>query len=307
VPNAVKHKHAQPHGAIASLSTPQRERLAHIDFILMFKGEAGRGDLIDRFAIAPTQATKDFALYHELAPANIVYEKSKRLHVRARAFSPLFDYDTARTLSTLCQGHGDGFLGTLPTAVRCEMPHQLNHPDLALVAAVSEAMHKERALAIRYVSLSRGESNREIVPHTPVDNGLRWHVRAFDRDSGEFRDFVLTRLLSASVLEQSAAQEHEGLLHDRQWNRFVELELIPHPAIRYPQAIERDYAMREGRLRVELRAALAGYLLRRWNVDCSVGHTPQGAEYQLALANAPALYGVKNLQLAPGYDQAKPV
>ena len=65
--------------------------------------------------------------------------------------------------------------------------------------------------------------------------------------------------------------------------------------------------MREGRLRVELRAALAGYLLRRWNVDCSVGHTLQGAEYQLALANAPALYGVKNLQLAPGYDQAKPV
>lgn len=307
MPNAAKPKHDQPHGSLASLSTPQRERLAHIDFTLLFKGEAGRGDLIDRFAIAPTQATKDFALYHELAPANIVYDKSKRLHVRARAFSPLFDYDTARTLSTLCQGHGDGFLGTLPTAVRCEMPHQLNQPDLALVAAISEAMHKGCALAIRYVSLSRGETEREIVPHTLVDNGLRWHVRAFDRHSGEFRDFVLTRLLSASVLEQSAALEHEGLLHDRQWNRFVELELIPHPAIRHPKAIERDYAMRDGRLRVELRAALAGYLLRRWNVDCSVGHTLQGAEYQLALANAPALYGVKNLQLAPGYDQAESV
>lgn len=307
MPNAAKPKHDQPHGSLASLSTPQRERLAHIDFTLMFKGEAGRGDLIDRFAIAPTQATKDFALYHELAPANIVYDRSKRLHVRARAFSPLFAYDTARTLSTLCQGHGDGFLGTLPTSVCCEMPHQLNQPDLTLVAAVSEAMHKGRALAIRYVSLSSGETDREIVPHTLVDNGLRWHVRAFDRHSGEFRDFVLTRLLSAAVLEQSAAQEHEGLLHDRQWNRFVELELIPHPSIRHPQAIERDYAMRDGRLRVELRAALAGYLLRRWNVDCSVGHTLQGAEYQLALANAPALYGVKNLQLAPGYDQAESV
>lgn len=307
MPNAVKHKHAQPHASLASLSTPQRERLAHIDFTLMFKGEAGRGDLIDRFAIAPTQATKDFALYHELAPANIVYDRSKRLHIRARAFSPLFDYDTTRTLSTLCQGHGDGFLGTLPTSVRCEMPHQLNQPDLTLVAATTEAMHKGRALAIRYVSLSSGESEREVVPHTLVDNGLRWHVRAFDRHTGEFRDFVLTRLLLAAVLEQSAAQEHEGLLHDRQWNRFVELELIPHPTIRYPQAIERDYAMRDGRLKVELRAALAGYLLRRWNVDCSEGHTLQGAEYQLALANAPALYGVKNLQLAPGYDQAEPV
>lgn len=307
MPKAVTSKHVQQHDALSSLSTPQRERLAHIDFILMFKGEAGRGDLIDRFAIAPTQATKDFALYHELAPANIAYDKSKRLHLRARAFTPLFDYDTVRTLSTLCQGHGDGFLGTLPTSVRCEMPHQLNQPDLALVASVSEAMHKECALSVRYVSLTSGETKREIVPHTLVDNGLRWHVRAFDRHSGEFRDFVLTRLLSAALLEGSTAQEHESLLHDRQWNRYVELELVPHPRIRYPQAIESDYAMRGGRLAVEMRAALAGYLLRRWNVDCSPGHSLQGAEYQLALANAPALYGVKNLRLAPGYDQAEPV
>lgn len=307
MPNTVQPTRSVEHHMLTSLSAPQRERLAHIDFTLMFKGEAGRGDLIDRFAIAPTQATKDFALYHELAPANVVYDKSRRLHVRARSFAPLFNYDIPRTLSTLCQGHGDGFLGTLPTSVRCEMPHQLNQPDLAMVASVSEAMHKGAALAIRYVSLSSGETQREIVPHTLVDNGLRWHVRAFDRHSCEFLDFVLTRLLEASVLEESPAEEHEDMLHDRQWNRFVELELVPHPSIRHPQAIERDYAMQEGHLKVELRAALAGYLLRRWNVDCTTDHSLKGAEYQLALANAQALYGVKNLQLAPGYDQTEPI
>ncbi|MEQ6918728.1 WYL domain-containing protein [Halomonas aquatica] len=190
---------------LASHSTPQRELLGHIDFTLMFKNEAGRDDLMKLFAIAPTQATKDFALYHELAPANIVYDKSKRLHVRVRAFAPLFNYDTTRTLSTLCQGLGDGFLGTLPTSVRCEMPHQPNQPDLTLVDLVSEAIHKGSALAIRYVSRSSGEARREIVPHTLVDNGLRWHVRAFDRHSGLIRDFVLTRLLSAAVLELSVA------------------------------------------------------------------------------------------------------
>lgn len=288
-------------GKLASLFEPQRERLAHIDFTLMFKGEAGRGDLIDRFAIAPTQATKDFALYHKLAPTNIVYDKSKRRHLRALTFMALFDYDMTRTLATLCQGHGDGFLGTLPTSVRGETPNQLNQPDLAIVAAVSEAMHKGCALAIRYVSLTNDETAREIVPHTLVDNGLRWHVRAFDRLSSEFRDFVLTRLLHATVLDQSLAEENEGVLHDRQWNRFVELELIPHPNIRHPRAIERDYAMEQGRLRVELRAALAGYLLRRWNVDCSPDHSLIGPEYQLALAKGVALYGVKNISLAPGY------
>lgn len=57
------------------------------------------------------------------------------------------------------------------------------------MAKVTEAIHKGKALSITYVSLSSGETTREIVPHTLVDNGLRWHVRGFDRKHCEFRDF----------------------------------------------------------------------------------------------------------------------
>ncbi len=294
---------------IAQLPQATRDRIAHIDFTLLFKGEAVRADLVDRFSIAATQATKDFTMYRELAPGNIEYDQKLKLHKRGEAFEPLFEYDVVRTLATISQGYGDGFTGKVKPPLACEAPYHLNKPSLSIVAKVTEAIHKGKALRITYVSLSSGETTREIVPHTLVDNGLRWHVRAFDRKHGQsgapngFRDFVLTRIKAAVVLEDSRLFEAELETQDRQWNRFVELELVPHPRIEHSEAIELDYGMTGGVLKVEIRAATAGYLLRQWHVDCSKAHSLQGVEYQLWLKNTPTLYGVGNLNLAPGFDE----
>ncbi|GAB3229565.1 WYL domain-containing protein [Pseudaeromonas pectinilytica] len=291
---------------IAQLPQATRDRIAHIDFTLLFKGEAVRADLVDRFSIAAAQATKDFTLYRELAPGNIEYDQKLKLHKRGEAFAPLFDYDVVRTLATISQGYGDGFTGKVKPPLACEAPYHLNKPNLSIVAKVTEAIHKGKALRITYVSLSSGETTREIVPHTLVDNGLRWHVRGFDRKHNEFRDFVLTRIKAAVVLEDSTLspsviKESELETQDRQWNRFVELELVPHPRIEHSEAIELDYGMTGGVLKVEIRAATAGYLLRQWHVDCSTEHSLTGFEYQLWLRNSQALYGVVHLAIAPGY------
>jgi hypothetical protein len=53
------------------LSHAQLERLAYIDFRLYFLGEIGRPDLANRFGIAPAAATRDLAMYREVAPRNI--------------------------------------------------------------------------------------------------------------------------------------------------------------------------------------------------------------------------------------------
>ncbi len=286
---------------IAQLPQATRDRIAHIDFTLLFKGEAVRADLVDRFSIAAAQATKDFTMYRELAPGNIEYDQKLKLHKRGEAFEPLFDYDVVRTLATISQGYGDGFTGKIKPPLACEAPYHLNKPSLSIVAKVTEAIHKGKALRITYVSLSSGETTREIVPHTLVDNGLRWHVRGFDRKHSEFRDFVLTRIKAAAVLEDSRLSEAEHETQDRQWNRFVELELVPHPRIEHSEAIELDYGMTGGVLKVEIRAATAGYLLRLWNVDCSETACLSDSHCQLALNNHAALYGVQNLAIAPGY------
>lgn len=292
---------------IAQLPQATRDRIAHIDFTLLFKGEAVRADLVDRFSIAAAQATKDFTMYRELAPGNIEYDQKLKLHKRGEAFEPLFDYDVVRTLATISQGYGDGFTGKVKPPLACEAPYHLNKPSLSIVAKVTEAIHKGKALRITYVSLSSGETSREIVPHTLVDNGLRWHVRGFDRKHGEFRDFVLTRIKAAVVLEDSTlspsiVKESELESQDRQWNRFVELELVPHPRIEHSEAIELDYGMTGGVLKVEIRAATAGYLLRLWNVDCSKAAQLKTPEFHLWLKNYQTLYGVGNLAIAPGFD-----
>ena len=290
---------------IAQLPQATRDRIAHIDFTLLFKGEAVRADLVDRFSIAAAQATKDFTMYRELAPSNIEYDQKLKLHKRGEAFESLFDYDVVRTLATISQGYGDGFTGKVKPPLACEAPYHLNKPSLSIVAKVTEAIHKGKALRITYVSLSSGETTREIVPHTLVDNGLRWHVRGFDRKHGEFRDFVLTRIKAAVVIEDSTLSETELETQDRQWNRFVELELVPHPRIEHSEAIELDYGMTGGVLKVEIRAATAGYLLRLWNVDCSKEALLKTPEFHLWLKNYQTLYGVGNLAIAPGFDSVK--
>jgi hypothetical protein len=292
---------------LAQLPQATRDRIAHIDFTLLFKGEAVRADLVNRFSIAAAQATKDFTLYRELAPSNIEYDPKLKRHKRSEAFYPLFEYDVVRTLATISQGYGDGFTGKVKPALACEAPYHLNKPSLSIVAKITEAIHKGKALRITYVSLSSGETTRDIVPHTLVDNGLRWYVRAFDRKHGsseapnKFRDFVLTCIKAAVVLEESTPSAAELKTQDREWNRFVELELVPHPRIKHSEAIELDYGMTGGVLKVEIRAATAGYLLRLWNVDCSKTICLKSNQYQLALRNLPALYAVENLNIAPGY------
>ena len=68
-----------------------------------------------------------------------------------------------------------------------------------------------------------------------------------------------------------------------------------------PEIAEMDYGMTGGMVKVKLRAATAGYILRKWSVDCSADHSLRGPEYRLWLKDHLALYGVKNAVLAPGY------
>lgn len=166
---------------------------------------------------------------------------------------------------------------------------------------ITRAIHQGKAAKVEYCSTSFGIATRELVPFVLVDNGLRWHVRTYDRKRDRFGDFVITRITKAELIDAPLA-EHEDLKHDIQWNRIVEMELVAHPKIKHPQAIELDYDMVDGVRKQNVRAAVAGYVLRRWNVDCTADHSLGGSEYQLWLKNSAALYGVENLVLAPGYQ-----
>ena len=80
------------------------------------------------------------------------------------------------------------------------------------------------------------------------------------------------------------------------------MHIVPHPNLKHPKTIETEYAMVNGMLKIQIRAAVAGYVLRHWNIDCSEQHILTGHENHLWLRNRQTLYGVENLVIAPGYE-----
>ena len=288
------------------ISQAQQERLSHIDFKTCFLGAIGRSDLVTRFGIKEAAATRDITLYKDLAPENLEYDTKAKIYVRGPSFEPLFDYSPSQALAALAHGFGDDFVGKHKALIACETPAQLNNPDLERLSVLTRAIHQHKVVSLVYRSLSSGRSTREVVPFVLVDNGLRWHIRGYDRKRSRFSDFVITRISEPEILDEPL-KEHENREHDIQWNRIVELEIVPHPKLKHPKTIETDYAMENGVLKVNVRAAVAGYVLRRWNVDCSEKHSMDGPEYHLWLINRQALYGVENLVIAPGYSQSNQI
>lgn len=285
-------------------SQAQRERLAFLELRAFFTGELRRNDIEARFGIKPAASSRDLALYREIAPDNLEYDSASRCYRPSGSFHPVFEFNPDRVLAWLLQGFGDGLDLGLRQVAPCEGPGQLTRPDLKVLGAITRSMCARRPVRINYLSLSTGSKRREIVPVALADNGLRWHVRAFDRERKRFGDFVLTRISKVQELDETAG-ESELLSADEQWARMVEMELAPHPGIEHPKAIEADYGMEEGCLRIKARAALAGYVLRRWNVDASPDHKLDPAAHHLWLRNAQTLYGVESAALAPGYGEAR--
>lgn len=282
------------------MSPSQSERLSFIDFRLMFLGEVGRQHLTERFGISEPAATRDFAAYRTARPENLDYSHAERLYLTTAEFSPLYEHDSADALAMIAHGHLALPNHPRKPMLRCDLPIQLDRPAPEVVAPVTRAINRKRVVSIDYHSYSSGRTRRQIVPFALVDNGLRWHVRAYDRRRERFSDFVLARM-GKPQMEDTPLFEHEHWEKDIQWNRIVELELVPHPSRKHAQTPMYEHRMESGVLRLHVRAAVAGYFLRRWNVDCSPDHSLQGSEYQLWLRNRETLYGVEALGIAPGY------
>lgn len=285
---------------IIKRSQKQSERLRFIDFRLMFCGFLNRADLMEEFDVAPAAATRDLAAYKDAKPGNLIYDKGKRSYLASEGFEPLFHHSSQDALSYFAQRKP--LLDEKEPLVPCNFPVELNVISEKIVAKITQAISQARVLKISYLSLSSGKKTREVVPHCIVNNGIRWHVRAFDRSREMFLDLVLSRILKADLTDSLPTAPQERHTEDRQWNRFVDLELVAHPRLDHGESIEHEYQMSNGLRRIEMRAALAGYFLRRMNVDCSADHSLEGPEYHLWLRNSIALYGIANIEIAPGYD-----
>ena len=77
---------------LADLTQPQRDRLAFVELRVRFIGGIRRRDFVSRFGIQSAAASRDLALYKELASGNIDYDSKAKPYVLGASFQPVFDF-----------------------------------------------------------------------------------------------------------------------------------------------------------------------------------------------------------------------
>ena len=283
-----------------SLSQAQRERLFYIEVKAFFCGDLTRTDIERRFGVRPAASARDLASYKRLAPYNLVYNAALRNYTPTERFDPLFEHSAERVLAWFRDGFGDSLDLKIQRTVPCEAASDLVKPDLETLAVLTRAIAGRKQVKVSYLSLTSGASNKTLSPLALADTGQRWHLRAYDCERERFADFSITRIVKAKPVEIDIPL-NQRIEADVQWARVVHLELVPHPGVEHPEAIEADYQMTDGVLALDMRAPLVGYALRRWAVDCTPKHGLDPKQHHLYLKNPQTLYGVESAALAPGY------
>lgn len=259
----------------------QRERLFYIEFLALFTGQVSRKDLVSRFGISEPAATKDLSLYSELAPDVVRYDMRRKCYVLSEG-EPLFQHDVGQALFSLVgqraiaidAEHAKRLTGWISSSIKRKIP-------LSLVSTITRCIYLGRKMTAEYGSMSSGRGKRVLSPLAMVHDGLRWHVRCFDHDKEDFRDFNLSRFTSAFPGESSDA----NLDDDPHWTTEVCLRLVPHPEAGHPDTIRLDYDINEEAKFVVLKACLVGYFLRQWNIDFTDSATGNPRAQHLYLEN----------------------
>ncbi|TAK82753.1 MAG: WYL domain-containing protein [Betaproteobacteria bacterium] len=262
------------------------QRFEFIEWRAYWVGRVNRKDLEDAFHISTPQASIDFKRYQEAAPGNIEYNATEKTYVATDAFRPKFLALSPERYMLQLQAVTSGALRKSDTWFD-ELPRADVIPTITRGAeaytlrAIIQTIKNGEAIKIYYRSLER-VGLRTICPHALAHDGYRWHARALSLERQEYRDYVLGRILSVSQPEPCNAHPTD----DVEWETFVKLRVIAHPGLTSEQkaTIEHDYRLKDGKLDIEMRAALAFYFIRRHNLDLRISDiSPERA--QLFLEN----------------------
>ena len=268
-----------------------RQRFQYIETMAFYTGLVSRSDVAKTFGLSDAAATKDLKAYSEQVPDNLLYRHNVFGFVPTENFQALFaDLSPeavlpmiAANLATTGGPAGDESIYGIPVE-SLPLPNRLPNADVC--APITRAMKQHTQCRIRYKSLSdRGaEESRIIEPHSLINTDLRWHVRAYNHETYDFRDFVLSRIVEAELLNEDA---ESNVQYDDDWMEVATLQLSPHPKLdaQKRENLLIDYDAKDDVIELEVRHALVGYMLHRLSVDTTTDHSMNPNAYQLVLVN----------------------
>ena len=255
-----------------------------------WEGRLTTNHLCSAFDIGRQQASKDINRYiNEFSPDGLEYDRQLKGYKPTANFRPQFSQGTVNEYLHLL--HQDKAQTSMLSLMDLRYGHTevldvpSRHVDPAIVRGLVLAARNQLRVDVEYASLStERQRGRNIVPHTLIYDGIRWHVRAYCEEKKDYLDFVMSRFRGVPDLLDTS--EH-GREHDSKWNTHVDVVIIPNPCLMPGQQaiIARDYAMQNGQLRFTRRLPLVHYALDRMQVSYDGQHEARPLLYPLVLAN----------------------
>jgi predicted DNA-binding transcriptional regulator YafY len=204
-----------------------------LEATVFWSGEVSTNTLIQHFGISRVQASKDLTLYQTLCqtlyPGNIRYDKSLKRYVIDETFMAGSAAKFLQILKICQDGRANALVALTDNLPAVEvLEPAFRQVDPAVLRTVNRAIVSAKAVRIRYQSMSHSEpAEHRLCPHALVFDGLRWYTRAFSHIHGEFRDFVLARILSAEFADFAEVEASE----DKAWQTSVPVKIASHPGL----------------------------------------------------------------------------
>lgn len=264
-------KNVQLERTVATARWGQERRLEFIDFRLRWDRTVNRGELVEHFRISTQQASADLSMYSKLAPQNLEYDKNLKTYRATANFKSAVARDDAQIFLDQLAAVSTGTLLPSASLLGWRPPNDIvRYPTRPIATEtllqILWAIRDGEELRVVYQSMRRpAPTSRWIAPHALAYDGLRWHVRAWCHENADFRDFVISRIQRVQASRKTSVAAGA----DAWWYTFVDIVVKPRTGLTEEQrsAIEIDFGMTAGRLKINCRKALAFYLLRQLQLD----------------------------------------
>lgn len=277
--------------SVNGIKRATQQRLQYIEMMAFYTGVVTRSDVARAFGISDAAATKDLKFYGQIAPNNLVYKHHVFGFMPTEQFEEIFsDLDPAQVLPMIAANlavTGEPVAAESLYGIQTEkLPLPQRLPKKEVLANLLRAIKQHTKVKVIYSSLSDRDSSddRIIEPHSLVNTGSRWHLRAYSEDSYDFRDFVLSRVQAAEQLGVDAESTAE---YDDDWMEVVSLKLTPHPKLSEEKRkiLMTDYAATDNVIEINVRRALLAYVIQQLSVDTTEDHSLNPNAHQLVIMN----------------------
>jgi len=273
------------------------ERLELVDFLLFFRGQIQRRDLMSLSGGSIATATRTLTEYRRQYPENLEYAIGQKRYLACNTFKPAFEHDAQMALQLLAYGEIKRSVN-MPDW-QFEAPVVFNHKlDTYVVATIANALTNNRAAEISYFSTTSGHEGKRLIPTAIFCSESYWYFRAYDLKKSEYRNYRFSRCGEGIVGEANDLQ----LPEDEDWQTEVTLTIAPHCQHPYPAALKMDLGLVDKPVvNIQTRAALAGLALVEMRVDCSLKACLEPRQFQMQLMNRHELTKVSSMVIAPGW------